>query len=199
MSSELFNIFSAIGICLTFFASMAATIVSIISLKYSNKAARRSGYLSTITVGRDKWSYSLRENAALYFTQIARLCNGQEECLEEIYNELIRNHFAIVLLLFKQDKEILDNMNVVRNKALEIVGQNNIIVSQYEQNKESLDSYKADIENKDIVIQARKRIYELRRSILQEYQGRIMNGFTELLEKEWRKQQHEATEMWNQK
>lgn len=199
MSSELFNIFSAIGICLTFFASMAATIVSIISLKYSNKAARRSGYLSTITVGRDKWSYSLRENAALYFTQIARLCNGQEECLEEIYNELIRNHFAIVLLLFKQDKEILDNMNVVRNKALEIVGQNNIIVSQYEQNKESLDSYKADIENKDIVIQARKRIYELRCSILQEYQGRIMNGFTELLEKEWRKQQHEATEMWNQK
>lgn len=60
-----------------------------------------SRYLSTITAGRDRWSYSLRESAALYFTQIARLCNGQEECLEEIHNELLRTHFAIVLLLSK--------------------------------------------------------------------------------------------------
>lgn len=155
-----------------------------------------SGYLSTITAGRDRWSYSLRESAALYFTQIARLCNGQEECLEEIYNELLRTYFAIVLLLFKQDKEILDNMNIVRGKAFEIVDQNNIIVSQYKQYKASPDSYKAEVENKDIVVQARKRIYELRCSILQEYQERIMEGFTELLEREWRKQQYEATEMW---
>ena len=35
MSDEVFNIFSAIGIGLTFLASIAAVIVSVISLRYS--------------------------------------------------------------------------------------------------------------------------------------------------------------------
>lgn len=76
MSNEVFNIFSTIGIVLTFTASMAAVIVSIISLKYSNKVAKQSEYLNTITASRDKWSYSLRECSSLYFTQIARICSG---------------------------------------------------------------------------------------------------------------------------
>ena len=37
MSDEIFNMFSAVGIGLTFLASMAAVIVSIISLRCSNK------------------------------------------------------------------------------------------------------------------------------------------------------------------
>lgn len=69
MSSEVFNIFSAIGIVLTFLASIAAVIVSIISLRYSNKAEKRSGYLNTITASRNKWSNSLRDSSSLYFTQ----------------------------------------------------------------------------------------------------------------------------------
>lgn len=194
MSDEMFNMFSSIGIGLTFLASMAAVIVSIISLRCSNKAAKRSGYLNTITASRDRWSNSLRENASLYFTQIARICSGQENNLGDIYNELTHYHFAIILLLFEQDKELHDNMSALRNKAFEIVGQNSIIDSQYN-NRGFINYNKAEIENSDIVIQARKEIHELRYTILEYYQGRIFYGISELLEREWRKQQYEATKM----
>lgn len=201
MSNELFNIFSAIGIGLTFLASIAAVIVSIISisLRYSNKVAKRSGYLCTITASRDKWSNSLRESSSLYFTQIARICSGQEDNLEEIYNELTRYHFAIVLLLFEQDEEIHNNMSVVRSKAFEIVDQSNIINQQYKKLKESPNATETYIESQEVVVKARQKMYDLRCSILNDYQGRIFNGIRNLLEREWRKQQYEATDMWKEK
>lgn len=199
MSNELFNIFSAIGIGLTFFASIAAVIVSIISLRYSNKVAKRSGYLGTITASRDKWSNSLRESSSLYFTQIARICSGQEDNLEEIYNELTRYHFAIVLLLFEQDEEIHNNMSVVRSKVFEIVDQSNIINQQYKKLKESPNATETYIESQEVVVKARQKMYDLRCSILNDYQGRIFNGIRNLLEREWRKQQYEATDMWKEK
>lgn len=194
MSNEVFNIFSAVGIGLTFLASIAAVIVSIISMRYSNKAAQRSGYLSTITASRDKWSTSLRESASLYFTQIERICSGQEENIEEIYNELTRYHFAIALLLFKQDQEIHDNMSILRSKAYEIVTQSNLLKRQY---RELLAHHftEADIERQASVVQARQTISTLRRSIINEYQVEIFNGIQALLECEWRKQQYEATKM----
>lgn len=199
MSNEAFNIFSVVGIGLTFLTSIAAVVVSILSLKCSNKVAKRSGYLSTITASRDKWSNSLRENSSLYFTQIARLCSGQENNLEEIYNELTHYHFAIILLLFKQDKEIHDNMSAVRSKAFEIVGQNNIINQQYNKFQKSPNITDTYIESQDMVIRARQKIYDLRFSILNDYQGRIFDGIRNLLECEWRKQQYEATDMWKEK
>lgn len=199
MSNEAFNIFSVVGIGLTFLTSIAAVVVSILSLKCSNKVAKRSGYLSTITASRDKWSNSLRENSSLYFTQIARLCSGQENNLEEIYNELTHYHFAIILLLFKQDKEIHDNMSAVRSKAFEIVGQNNIINQQYKKFQKSPNITDTYIESQDMVIRARQKIYDLRFSILNDYQGRIFDGIRNLLECEWRKQQYEATDMWKEK
>lgn len=199
MPNEVFNIFSTIGIGLTFLASIAAVIVSIISLRYSNKATKRSGYLSTITASRDKWSNSLRESSSLYFTQIARICSGQENNLEEIYNELTRYHFAIVLLLFEQHKEIHNNMSAVRNKAFEIVEQSKIINKQYMKMKESPNITEAYIESQEMVVKARQKIYDLRCSILNDYQGRIFNGIRYLLECEWRKQQYEATDMWKEK
>lgn len=199
MSNEVFNIFSAIGIGLTFLASIAAVIVSIISLKYSNKAAKRSGYLSTITVSRDKWSNSLRESSSLYFTQIARICSGQEDNLEEIYNELTQNHFAIVLLLFEHNKEIYNNMSAVRSKAFEIVNQSNIINQQYMKMKECPNITETHIENQELVVKARQKMYALRCSILNDYQGRIFDGIRILLEREWRKQQYEATDMRKEK
>ncbi|RHR64589.1 hypothetical protein DWW70_14135 [Coprococcus sp. AF16-5] len=199
MSNELFNKFSAIGIGLTFLASIAAVIVSIISLRYSNKVAKRSGYLGTITASRDKWSNSLRESSSLYFTQIARICSGQEDNLEEIYNELTRYHFAIVLLLFEQDEEIHNNMSVVRSKAFEIVDQSNIINQQYKKLKESPNATETYIESQEVVVKARQKMYDLRCSILNDYQGRIFNGIRNLLEREWRKQQYEATDMWKEK
>lgn len=199
MPNEVFNIFSTIGIGLTFLASIAAVIVSIISLRYSNKATKRSGYLSTITASRDKWSNSLRESSSLYFTQIARICSGQENNLEEIYNELTRYHFAIVLLLFEQHKEIHNNMSAVRNKAFEIVEQSKIINKQYMKMKVSPNITKAYIESQEMVVKARQKIYDLRCSILNDYQGRIFDGIRYLLECEWRKQQYEATDMWKEK
>ena len=199
MSNELFNIFSAIGIGLTFLASIAAVIVSIISLRYSNKVAKRSGNLGTITASRDKWSNSLRESSSLYFTQIARICSGQEDNLEEIYNELTRYHFAIVLLLFEQDEEIHNNMSVVRSKVFEIVDQSNIINQQYKKLKESPNATETYIESQEVVVKARQKMYDLRCSILNDYQGRIFNGIRNLLEREWRKQQYEATDMWKEK
>ncbi len=195
MSDEMFNVFSAVGIGFTFLASMAAVIVSIISLRCSNKAAKRSGYLNTITASRDRWSNSLRENSSLYFTQIARLCSGQENNLGDIYNELTHYHFAIILLLFEQDKDLHNNMSALRSRAFEIVDQNNIIISQYEKNKGLFSSNKTEIEDLDIVIQARKRMHELRCLILDEYQGKIFDSISCLLEREWRKQQYEATKM----
>lgn len=199
MTDEVFNIVSAIGIGLTFLASIAAVIVSIISLRYSNKVAKRSGYLSTITASRDKWSNSLRDSASLYFTQIARICSEQEDNLGEIYNELTHYHFAIVLLLFEQDVEVNDNMSVVRRKAFEIVEQSNIINQQYKKLKESPNITEECIENQEVVIKARQKIHMLRCSILSDYQGRIFDGIRILIEREWRKQQYEATDMWKEK
>lgn len=199
MTDEAFNIVSAIGIGLAFLASIAAVIVSIISLRYSNKVAKRSGYLSTITVSRDKWSNSLRDSASLYFTQIARICSEQEEDLREIYNELTHYHFAIVLLLFEQDVEVHDNMSIVRRKAFEIVEQSNIINQQYKKLKESPNITEECIENQEIVIKARQKIHMLRCSILNDYQGRVFDGIRILIEREWRKQQYEATDMWKEK
>ena len=134
MSNEIYNVYSTIGIGLTFVASIAAVIVSILSLRSSNKAAKHSGYLNTITLSRDKWSTSLRESASLYFTQVTRICSEQEVNLVEIYNELTRYHFAVVLLLFKQDEELHNNMSAIRSNAFEIVKQNNIINEQYRKN-----------------------------------------------------------------
>lgn len=199
MTDEVFNIVSAIGIGLTFLASIAAVIVSIISLIYSNKVAKRSGYLSTITASRDKWSKSLRDNASLYFTQIARICSEQEDNLREIYNELTRYHFAIVLLLFEQDVEVHDNMSAVRRKAFEIVEQSNIINQQYKKLKELSYMTEENMENQESVIKARQKINMLRCSILNDYQGRVFDGIRNLIEREWRKQQYEATDMWKEK
>ncbi len=198
MSDEVFNIFSAIGIGLTFLASIAAVIVSVISLRYSNKVAKRTGYLSTITASREKWSNSLRENASLYFTQIARICNGQEDNLEEIYNELTHYHFAIVLLLFEKNKEIHNNMSAIRSKAFEIVDLNNMIKQQYNKLTDSANITAAHIESQGVVIQARQKIYDLRCSILSDYQEKVFDGIRVLIETEWRKQQYEATDMWKE-
>ena len=175
MPNEVFNIISAIGIGLTFLASIAAVIVSIISLNYSSKIAKRSGYLSTITVSRDKWSSSLRESSSLYFTQIARICVGQEDNIEEIYNELTRYHFAIVLLLFEQDIELHNNMSTVRSKALEIVEQSNIINQQYKKLNVSLNITETYIESQAGVINARQKIHDLKSSIINDYSGEFLS------------------------
>ena len=114
MNEELFNLFSAIGIGLTFIASVGAIIVSIISLRQTNKATKHTGYLNTISATRYKWSTSIREQASMYFTQITRLCGDQESNVIEIYNELVHYHFAISLLLFENDKKLQDKLDRIK-------------------------------------------------------------------------------------
>lgn len=185
MSDEIFNIFAAVGIGLTFFASVAATIVSIISLKSSNETKQHSDYLSIITINRAKWSEQLRKNASLYFTQVTRLCSGQETDYIEIYNELTRYHFAIVLLLFEQqDKEFHDNMSVVRSKATEIVS----LHKKINQRCKELDMPIDYMEDDDVVVDARQKIEDLKYSIQYKYQGYIFDSMIYMLEKEWIKQ-----------
>ena len=188
----MYNIFSAVGICLTFLVSLSAVIVSIISLRYTHRAAKYSAYLNTITSSRYKWTSSLRECASLYFTQIIRICNEKDENLEEIYNELTRYHFAIILLLSEKDVELHNQMSIVRNKAAEIVRQDNIIKAEYKKNEGLLSHNINDVESQELVIKARQTIRDLRVSIMYEYQDKIFNSIIALLESEWEKQKYEA-------
>ena len=192
MSDGMYNIFSAVGICLTFLVSLSAVIVSIISLRYTHRAAKYSAYLNTITSSRYKWTSSLRECASLYFTQIIRICNEKDENLEEIYNELTRYHFAIILLLSEKDVELHNQMSIVRNKAAEIVRQDNIIKAEYKKNEGLLSHNINDVESQELVIKARQTISDLRVSIMYEYQDKIFNSIIALLESEWEKQKYEA-------
>ena len=104
-----------------------------------------------------------------------------------------------MLLLFEQDVEIHDNMSIVRSKAFEIVEQSNIITQQYKKLKEVSYITEEDIESQESVIDARQKMSMLRTSILNDYQGRIFDGIRNLIEREWRKQQYEATDMWKEK
>ena len=86
------------------------------------------------------------------------------------------------MLLFEQDEEIHNNMSVVRSKAFEIVDQSNIINQQYKKLKESPNATETYIESQEVVVKARQKMYDLRCSILNDYQGRIFNGIRNLLE-----------------
>lgn len=66
---------------------------------------------------------------------------------------------------------------------------------QYKKLKESPNITEECIENQEVVIKARQKIHMLRCSILSDYQGRIFDGIRILIEREWRKQQYEATDM----
>jgi len=204
MTEELFYLCSAIGILLTFAASITAVVVSIVSMKSSNRTAEQTNYLNTITVERAKWQADMREQSAKYFTQITRLCGGQESKLIEIYNELTTYHFAIVLLIFKQDEILHNEMSTIRKKAEKIVEYNSTISREYR--KAALKSAivkpeietTPEIENNDIVSVARQNINELRLSILYDHQDNVFNIIRELIENEWRKQLSEAKaiKMW---
>lgn len=195
MNEELFNLFSAIGIGLTFIASVGAIIVSIISLRQTNKATKHTGYLNTISTTRYKWSTSIREQASMYFTQITRLCGDQESNVIEIYNELVHYHFAISLLLFENDKKLQDKLDRVKELAWNIVCNNQIIDMFYEKYVNQPDVEKEYIEGQHIVIEARQKIYESKCSIVNDYQNEIFKDIRALVELEWRKQQSEASQI----
>lgn len=193
MNEEMFNLFSAIGIGLTFLASVAAIIVSIISLQQTNKATKHTGYLNTISMTRYKWSTSIREQASMYFTQITRLCGDQESNVIEIYNELVHYHFAISILLFENNKSLQEKLDIVKKLAWDIVCNNQIIDSFYAKYSDQPDVTKEYIESEKIVMEARQKIYESKCSILNNYQNEIFKDIRTLVELEWRKQQNEAS------
>lgn len=186
--------FSAIGMVLTFLASMSATIVSIVSLKYSNKTSKRTGYLNTVTASREKWISSIRENASIYFTQISRICNCKEENSEEIYNELVRYHYAIILHLYKQDKKTHNSMSAIKSSALAIVNASNTILSQYQKYKYILseEDRTETVEKIEEVIEARKTIKYYRNLILDLELHEAFYNITNIIARERRKQEQEA-------
>ncbi len=195
MNEELFNLFYAIGIGLTFIASVGTIIVSIISLQQTSKATKHTGYLNTISTTRYKWSTAIREQASMYFTQITRLCAEQESNVVEIYNELVHYHFAISLLLFENDKNLQDKLDRVKKLAWDIVYNNQIIDSYYEKYDDHPETTKEYIESQKIVIEARQKIYETKCSIVNNYQNEIFEDIRALVELEWRKQQNEASQI----
>ncbi len=195
MNEEMFNLFSAIGIGLTFIASVGAIIVSIISLRQTNKATKHTGYLNTISTTRYKWSTSIREQASMYFTQITRLCGDQESNVIEIYNELVHYHFAISLLLFENDKKLQDKLDRIKELAWNIVCNNQIIDMCYKKYVNHTDVPQEYIESQNIVVEARQKIYESKCSIVNDYQNEVFKDIRALVELEWRKQQSEASQI----
>lgn len=139
----------------------------------------------------------MRDNASMYFTQITRICSEQEDNPLEIYNELTRYHFSILMLLSDKDTELHNNMSAIRSKAFEIVNQNDIIKQQY--NIYGKTCANAQIEKYTTVINARNEIKNLRWSILKEYQSKVFDEICFLIQREWERQKYEATNMWNQK
>lgn len=198
MTEKLYYLCSAIGILLTFFASIAALIVSIISMMSSKQTAKHTNYQNIISTGRAKWQYDLREYASKYFTQIARLCGNQEKDVTSIFNDLTLYHFAIVLLIFKQDKQLHDEMSIIREKAFRIVNFSNMISNEYLKKGYNIDNYVPEIENNENIILARRSIRELRYAIINNHQYRVFNMIQTLIENEWRKQKYEATDMWKE-
>ena len=181
MTNEIFNIFATIGIGLTFLTSLLAVIVSVISLQSTKKSADRAGYLSTITSGREKWQFALRESASGYFTQIARLCDEQEHSdLSLIYNELVKYHFEIILLIFKQDIKLHDTMEAIREIASKIVAVNNVIIT----NGKSMD--------KEELNKLQDKICEMRFFIVENHRDAVFDEVQRLVEEQWRRQQGEA-------
>lgn len=198
MTEELFRVYSVIGILLTFLSSLAAVIVSTVTIRATRKMTKQTNYQNTISASRAKWQSDLREAASKYFTQIARLCGGQENNMTEIYNELTLCHFTIVLLIFKQDESLHNEMSIIRDKARKIIDYFGLINNQYHQVHRSPEVLVPEVENIDTVIVARRKIFELRNSIVEEHQYKVFDEIHVLIEAEWKKQQYEATEMWEQ-
>ena len=196
MTEELYYQWSAIGILLTFIASIAALFFSFISMRSSEKTAKHTNYQNIISTGRAKWQSDLRECASKYFTQITRLCGNQEKDVTNIFNELTLYHFSIVLLIFKQDEQVHDEMSAIREKAFRIVDFSNMISNEYLRSGHNIDNLIPEIEDKEIVISARQSIQELRMSILNDHQHKVFNEIQFLIENEWEKQKYEATDMW---
>lgn len=199
MTERLYYLCSAIGILLTFLASIAALIVSIVSMRSSKQTAIHTNYQNIISTGRAKWQSDLRECSSKYFTQIARLCGNQENDVTSIFNELTLYHFAIALLIFKQDKYLYDEMNIIREKAFRIVDFSNIISNEYLKVGQNINNYIPEIENNEMIISARKSIRELRVSIINDHQHIVFDMIQTLIENEWKKQKYEATDMWKEK
>ena len=193
MTNEVFNVFAAVGIGLTFIASVSAVIVSIISMRTAKNNAEYLGYLNMITAFREKWQTAMRESASNYFTQVTRICTDHESNLSAILNELNKCHFEIVLLIFKQDKRLHDNMSVIREKSSEIAVQHNIVVKRREEVIKKNPQIRIDTigETDEVIKEARIKINELKCSI-NEYKSSVFNEICKLIEIEWNKQKKEV-------
>lgn len=227
MTQELLNLFYAIGIGLTFLSSIGAIVVSVISIQVTKQTARETNrvtektayetnnltrqtadhtnYLNTITAEREKWSWTFRDHAAQYFTQITRLCSNREKNHLDIYNEFTKAHFMLFMLISEDETDLQNKMNALRATANELVLETEIwhkhsqalskAISYHETHENSkyeesrdIDKIKSDLE------QSASKIYAIKAHIHinEEF---IFNYCFYKLSKAWETRQHEASQL----
>jgi len=186
------DIITAVGIGLTFLASSAAVVVSVLSLRQNKKlsdssselaktTAERTAYLTSISSARERWGYRLRESASHYFAQLECICRASGEELEAAYQEFSRRHYAISLLFFERDETPLALLDSIHGHAQALLALDSSPCWGDEEREETFRNWRL---HKDAI---------LRES------GELLTVLRAYAEGEWRKQQYETTEKWEEK
>ena len=176
MEENVYYIFAAIGIVLTFMLSLTATVVSIVSVKKQDRnqkmIAQQSKYLETITPARERWQYAMRESGAKYLEQIARICY-EDTNFEEIFANLNRYHNEVILISWYCDS-LHNRMNDNLDSSSKIVE----LSHDFNKNKAEIERLRSQIKESQVIIKS-----ELQK----------------MIKEQWYIQKHDADEMWEEK
>ena len=201
--NNLSDLITAVGIGLTFLASISAVIVSAVSMKQNKElsertmaqnkeladssselaktTAERTAYLSSISTARERWGYRLRESASHYFAQLECICRASGEELEAAYQEFSRRHYAISLLLFERDEMPLALLDSIHGHAQALLALDSSPCWGEEEREETFRNWRL---HKDAILRESQELL----TVLRAY-----------AEGEWRKQKYETTEKWEEK
>jgi len=190
--NNLSDLITAVGIGLTFLASISAVIVSILSMRQNKEladssselaktTAERTAYLTSISSARERWGYRLRESGSHYFAQLECICRASGEELEAAYQEFSRRHYAISLLFFEQDKAPLALLESIHGHAQALLALDSSPCWGDKEREETFQNWRV---HKDAILQEGQELLTMLRAYA---------------EGEWHKQQYETTEKWEKK
>ncbi|MDR2519847.1 MAG: hypothetical protein LBC69_02150 [Eubacteriaceae bacterium] len=111
MALEIYNICAAIGIALTF-------IASVYSAYYARKSTNSQNYVNAITKVRYEWGTALRKNAAMYFSTLDYYCNNVDK---ESLKNLTVFHYELLFLLFDNDAVPTELLAAIYGESLELL------------------------------------------------------------------------------